>query len=149
VPWSKVFKYKGVTNVIDPDVFDRFYLNVDKSLFDVQMNSMKVEVQKSKDKQLLKDLGEKVNSTNKKTKQKDNNIKQKPQKNQNVKKEDIKKEVKKELNDTKSKNKEVKNNKDVKKASNKNNIKQQNKEEVKNSVKESKKEIKKVKEKKD
>ena len=70
VPWSKVFKYKGVTNVIDPDVFDRFYLNVDKSLFDVQMNSMYVKVEKTKDKQLSKDLGEKVenNQVNKENK---------------------------------------------------------------------------------
>jgi hypothetical protein len=57
IPWSKAFKYKGYTNVIDPKFFDTFYLNFDKTLFDMQMRSMKVEIEKTKDKQLLKDLG--------------------------------------------------------------------------------------------
>jgi len=127
VPWSKVFKYKGVTNVIDPDVFDRFYLNVDKSLFDVQMNSMKVEIKKSKDKQLLKDLGEKIDSTKKTKQKKDNNIKQEPKKNQNLKKDkekvvkkevknkEVKKEMKKDTNPKKVENKTIKKTKEVKK----------------------------------
>jgi hypothetical protein len=58
IPWSKAFKYKGYTNVIDPKFFDTFYLNFDKTLFDMQIKSMKVEIEKTKDKQLLKDLGE-------------------------------------------------------------------------------------------
>jgi hypothetical protein len=58
IPWAKAFKYEGYTNVIDPTFFDSFYLNFDKSLFDLEMRSMHIKVTKTQNQQLLNDLGE-------------------------------------------------------------------------------------------
>jgi len=75
VPWDKAFKYEGYTNVIDPKFFDSFYLNFDKTLFDLQMRSMHIKVDKTKNKQLLEDLGEKVEIKKVKETNVTNNIK--------------------------------------------------------------------------
>jgi hypothetical protein len=110
IPWSKAFKYKGYTNVIDPKFFDTFYLNFDKTLFDMQMRSMKVEIEKTKDKQLLKDLGKEKSFK----KVKELNV-SKEVKELNVTKK-ITKEVK-ELNLTKVKLEKVNNKKSLEKIS--------------------------------
>jgi len=60
LPWDKAFKYEGYTNVIEPSFFDSFYLNFDKTLFDSEIRSMHIKIRQTKNKQLLEDLGEKV-----------------------------------------------------------------------------------------
>jgi hypothetical protein len=66
IPWSKVFKYKGTTNVEDPQFFDSFYINFDLVAFEYQMKKLAVHIDKTKDDNLLKDMqiSEESNNTN-------------------------------------------------------------------------------------
>ena len=58
IPWSKVFRYKGTTNVDNPQFFDSFYTSFDMTSFEYQMKKLAVSVKKTEDKLLRKDLGE-------------------------------------------------------------------------------------------
>ena len=48
IPWSQVFKYKGTTNVDDPQFFDSFYTSFDLNAFNYQMKQMNINIENKK-----------------------------------------------------------------------------------------------------
>ena len=96
VPWSKVFKYKGTTNVDAPQFFDSFYTTFDLNVFNYEMKQInyqiKIEENKTKkDSNLTKKLdiiSKEINKTK-------------------VVEKNITKNIKSELNTTKNTEKNV------------------------------------------
>jgi len=78
IPWSRVFKYKGTTNVDDPQFFDSFYTTFDLNVFNYQMKNMDLNIT-IKSKKEIKN-SEKLDIIQQKIKSKDKIVKKEDKK---------------------------------------------------------------------